>query len=61
VGQYSISADKKEYQMDLKRMESQACEASSQYSTLKFKVDHGLEDIKNSMLDHALADPLIRS
>jgi hypothetical protein len=51
----------KEYQMDLKRMESQAIEASSSYSTMKFKINRGLEDIKNSMLDHALADPLIRS
>ena len=46
--------DQKEYQTVLKELESQADETSLSYSTLKFKVDRGLEEIKNLMLDKAL-------
>ncbi|WP_157040336.1 hypothetical protein [Polaromonas naphthalenivorans] len=50
----------KEYQTVLKRLGAQACEASHSYSNLKYKVKRGLEEIKNSMMDKALADQLIR-
>ena len=50
----SGAIDQKEYQTVLKRLDAQACEASHAYSNLKYKVDRGLEDIKNSMMDKAL-------
>lgn len=50
----------KEYQIALKKLEAQAVEASLSYSTLKYKVDRGLEDIKDSVMDKALTDSLVR-
>ena len=52
--------DQKEYQTVLKRLDAQVCEASHAYYNLKYKVDRGLEEIKNSMMDKALVDQLIR-
>lgn len=52
--------DQKEYQTVLKRLDAHACEALHAISNLKYKVDRGLEEIKNSMMDKALADGLIR-
>lgn len=46
--------DQKEYQTVLKRLDADACEASHAYSNLKYKVDRGLEEIKNSMMDKEL-------
>jgi len=46
--------DQKEYQTVLKRLDAQACEASHAYSNLKYKVERGFEEIKNSMIDKEL-------
>lgn len=49
-----------DYQATLKSLEAQSIEALLPYSNLKYKIDRGLEDIRQSMVDKALADPLIR-
>jgi hypothetical protein len=45
----------KEYQLALKNLQQQACDASTPYSNLKYKVDTELKDIQNSMIDEWFA------